>query len=472
MAEYPIKKGEEFEAQIEDALAFGGNGITRIDDYVVFVKNVLPGSKVKAKLIKRKSSYGEAIPLETLEESPHKVDYPCPHYPECGGCKFQDLDYQVQLENKREQVRDLLERVGKFGNVEVKPTIGSDKIFHYRNKMEFSFGDNRWILEEDDPGTPADFAFGLHAPGRWDKILDLDVCYLQGDVRNAIFADVNQFALEHDYDVWNLENKNGYLRYLVIREGEHTGQIMLNFVTGEDDPDRLMPLVELLVEKYDSLHSIVNNVNTSPGESAIGEIEYLLWGEEAITDKIGDLEFEISANSFFQTNTSQAEKLYEEIAKIADVQEGDYLYDLYCGTGTIALYLAKNAQRVYGFEINQEAIDNATRNAYNNQIFNAQFDRLDMNRHMDFHEKIKEIEKPDIVIIDPPRSGVHPKSLKEMKQLHPEKFVYVSCNPSTLARDLKNLCDGTEYTLTHVQPVDMFPHTPHIEVVTKLEKQA
>ncbi|HKJ68627.1 MAG TPA: 23S rRNA (uracil(1939)-C(5))-methyltransferase RlmD [bacterium] len=470
MATYPLNKEQEFEAEIEDVLAFGGDGITRVDNWVVFVRDVLPGAKVKAKLIKRKRNFGEAIPVETLEASPWKTDWPCPHYPECGGCKFQDLAYEVQLENKREQVADLLERIGKFQEIEVKPTLGSEKIFHYRNKMEFSFGTDRWILEEDDPGTPEDFAFGLHAPGRWDKILDLDICYLQSEVRNHIFADVKQYVLEHDYDLWDLREKTGYLRYLVMREGEHTGQVMLNFVTGKDDPDRLAPLVDILVEKYPQIHSVVNNVNTRVGESAVGELEYLMYGEDIILDRIGDLEFEISAGSFFQTNTLQAEGLYEHIKQIADVQPEDVVYDLYCGTGTIALYLASGAQRVYGFEVNQETVENAVRNAYHNQIFNAQFERVDMNKHQEFHRKIKQIEKPDVIVIDPPRSGVHPKTLKELRQLHPEKYVYVSCNPSTLARDLKDLSDGTGYELATVQPVDMFPHTPHVEVVTKLER--
>lgn len=472
MAEYPLKKGDEFEAEIEETLAFGGDGITRLDNWVVFVKNVLPESKVKAKLIKRKRSFGEAIPLEVIEKSPHKVDWPCPHYPTCGGCKFQDLDYEIQLENKREQVRDLLERVGKFEDVEVLPTIPSPKQFHYRNKMEFSFGDSRWILDENDPGTPADFAFGLHAPGRWDKILDLDVCYLQSDKRNEIFADFKQYVLEHDYSVWNLQEKKGYLRYLVVREGEHTGQIMLNIVTGEDDPERLEPIVDQLVNKYPEIRSVVNNVNTRAGGSAVGEIEYVMRGEDNIIDKIGDYEFEISANSFFQTNTLGAEKLYEKISEVADIKPDEVIYDLYCGTGTIALYLSPNAQRVYGFEWNQEAVENATRNAYHNQVFNVEFSRLDMNKHMEFHRTVQNIDSPDVIVIDPPRSGIHPKTLKELRHLHPDRYVYVSCNPSTLARDLKDLTDDTDYRLGSVQPVDMFPHTPHVEVVTKLEKRS
>ncbi len=472
MTEYPLKKGEEFDAQIEETLAFGGDGITRLDDYVVFVRDVLPNSKVRAKLVKRKKSFGEAIPVEVLEESPHKVEYPCPHYPECGGCKFQDLDYEVQLANKRQQVSDLLKRVGKFDDLEVLPTIGSRKKFQYRNKMEFSFGNQRWILRENDPGKPVDFAFGLHAPRRWDKIMDLDVCYLQSDIRNEIYADVKQFVLEHDYPVWDLEEKHGYLRYLVIREGEQTGEIMLNIVTGEDDPDALMPIVKMLKDKYPQITSIVNNVNTRSGGSAIGEIEYLLHGKQTITDRIGHFEFEISASSFFQTNTRQAEILYQTIAEYADVQEDDVVYDLYCGTGTIALYLSGNANRVYGFEVNQDAIDNAVRNAFQNEVFNAQFEPVDMNKHLEFHRKLKEIDLPDIVVIDPPRSGVHPKTLKELMHLHPRKFIYVSCNPSTLARDLKDLCENTEYEVKKIQPVDMFPHTPHVEVVTQLEQRS
>lgn len=472
MSEYPLKKGEEFEAEIEPTLAFGGDGITRIDDYVVFVRDVLPEQKVLAKLVKRHSNYGEAIPVEVLEDSPHKTDWPCPHYPECGGCSFQDLNYVIQKENKRQQVVDLLERVGKFDNPDVRPTIGSQKIFHYRNKMEFSFGDNRWILSENDPRTPADFAFGLHAPGRWDKILDLDICYLQSEARNRIFADLKRYVLEHDLAVWNLEEKEGFLRYLVLREGEHTGEIMLNIVTGYEDPDMLMPMVEMLVEKYPRIRSVVNNVNTRAGGSAIGEIEYLLYGDDVITDKIGQLEFEISANSFFQTNTLQAEVLYEEIAKAAGVRDDEVVFDLFCGTGTIALYLASGARRVFGFEVNQESIENATRNAYHNEIFNVQFERLDMNKHVEFHKKVQELDSPDIIIIDPPRAGVAPKTLKELKQLHPRKYIYVSCNPGTLARDLKDLCDDTEYNVRSVQPVDMFPHTPHVEVVTQVVKES
>ncbi len=465
-----MKKGEEFEAEIEPTLAFGGDGITRVDDFVIFVKNVLPAQTVRAKLTKRKSNFGEAIPLEVLEESPYKTEWPCPHFPECGGCRFQDLDYEIQKENKRQQVVDLLERVGKFENPEVQPTLGSPKIFHYRNKMEFSFGDNRWILSENDPDTPTDFAFGLHAPGRWDKILDLEICYLQSDIRNRIFADVKQHVLEHDLSVWNLEEKEGFLRYLVLREGEHTGEIMLNLVTGYADPDLLMPLVELVTGNYPEIRSVVNNINSRAGGSAIGEVEYLLYGDDVITDRIGDLEFEISANSFFQTNTVQAETLYGEIARVADLREDDVVYDLYCGTGTISLYLAPEAQRVFGFEVNQEAIENATRNAYHNEIFNVQFERLDMNKHVEFHKKVQELDSPDVIIIDPPRAGLAPKTLKELKQLHPRKYVYVSCNPGTLARDLKNLCEGTAYTIRNIQPVDMFPHTPHVEVVTQVER--
>jgi len=334
--------------------------------------------------------------------------------------------------------------------------------------MDFSAGDVRWIMRENDPETPRDFAIGLHAPGRFDRILDIDACLLQSDKMNKIFGTVRKWAKEYKIPLNNPKNYTGFLRSCMIRQGYHSGEIMVNIVTRKEDPNLLQPLIDMLTEWHPDITSCVNNITDSKGDISRGDREILLFGDSVIHDRIGDLNYEISANAFFQTNTRAAEILYSTIADFADLNSSCVIWDLYCGTGSIAMYLSKHVKKVYGFELVAGALRNATRNAAANKIENCEFYEANLDKFVQNNAAlIASLDKPDIAIVDPPRSGLNPKFLNQLVQLKPRQIIYVSCNPASQARDLDILSD--DYNVLKIQPVDMFPHTPHIETVAKLE---
>ncbi|MEE8340806.1 MAG: 23S rRNA (uracil(1939)-C(5))-methyltransferase RlmD [Candidatus Neomarinimicrobiota bacterium] len=474
MEQSPVKKGSELNLTIE-SLAFGGKGVAKLDDFVIFVKNAIPGQTVKAFIYKKRRGYAEARPLEVIKESPNFTTPRCEHFEYCGGCTFQQLKYDIQIEQKKQQVIDTFIRLAGLRTTKIDKLFHSDNIYNYRNKMEFTFSNRRWVLPDEPKDAPQSFALGLHIPGRFDKILDINECHIQPKLGNEILNFVREKAAELKLKPYDVKTHIGFLRHLVLRFGTKTDEIMVNIVTSYENTDLLIPLVNDLIEKFPQITSVINNINTRKADIAFGEYEIILHGNPLITDKIGDLMFEISSNSFFQTNTMQAEKLYQAVISAADLNPDDIVYDLYCGTGSIALFLAKKAKEVYGFEMIGSAVDDAQQNAVNNGIDNVQFFKANLDTYfkgfMSFSNFTKkfEISKPDVVVIDPPRAGMHEDLVRYLPKFGAKKIVYVSCNPTTQARDLKILL-GKGYKFIKVAMVDMFPHTPHIETVAVMEK--
>ncbi len=475
MEKSPIKKGTEVNLTIE-SLAFGGKGIAKVDDFVIFVKNAIPGQTVKAFIYKKRSGYAEARPVEVIKESPDYTVPPCEHFKHCGGCTFQQLNYDEQIEQKKQQVIDAFQRLAGLETVKIDKVIPSNTIYNYRNKMEFTFSNRRWILPDEPKDAPQGFALGLHIPGRFDKILDINECHIQPKLGNEILNFIREKAIELKLKPYDQKTHIGFLRHLVLRFGVNTDEMMVNIVTSYENTDFLFPLVQDLIKKFPQITSVINNINTRKGDTAFGEYEIIMHGEPIITDKIGDLTFEISANSFFQTNTMQAEKLYQAVMDGADLTGDEIVYDLYCGTGSISLFLAQRAKEVYGFEMIRSAVEDAQQNAVANGIDNAQFFKANLDTYFkgymsfsNFTKKFK-ISKPDVVVIDPPRAGMHEDTVRYLPKFGAKKIVYVSCNPTTQARDLKILF-AKGYKLIKVTVVDMFPHTPHIETVVILENK-
>lgn len=470
-----IKKGEILELTIE-SLAFGGKGVAKVDDFVIFVKNAIPGQTVKAFIYKKRSGYAEARPVEVIKESPNYTVPLCEHFKYCGGCTFQQLNYDEQIEQKKQQVIDAFQRLAGLDTVKIDKVIPSNTIYNYRNKMEFTFSNRRWILPDEPKDAPQGFALGLHIPGRFDKILDINECHIQPKLGNEIINFVREKAIELKLKPYDQKTHIGFLRHLVLRFGVKTDEMMVNIVTSYENTDFLFPLVNGLVKKFPQITSVINNINTRKGDTAFGEYEIIMHGEPIITDKIGDLTFEISANSFFQTNTLQAEELYQAVMDGAELSGKETVYDLYCGTGSISLFLAQKAKEVYGFEMIASAVEDAARNAAANDIDNVQFFKANLDTYFkgfvsfsNFTKKFK-ISKPDVVVIDPPRAGMHEDFVRYLPKFGAKKIVYVSCNPTTQARDLKILL-AKGYKLTKATMIDMFPHTPHIETVVVLENK-
>ncbi len=458
-----INKGDELELTVE-SLAYGGRGVSRVGNLVVFVKNGIPGQTVRALVYRKKSGYAEARAREVLTESTHIVEPPCAHFPLCGGCMVQQLDYAEQVEQKRRQVIDIFRRQAGLKDFELDDVIPADQVFNYRNKMEFTVSNRRWLVAgEPDPVNP-NFALGLHIPGRFDKILDIERCHIQPEIGNEITAVVREQALQLGLKPYDAKTHNGFIRHLALRFTEQAAKVMVNIVTSWENPETLQPLVAVLTEKFPQIVSIVNNVNTRRGDAAFGEKEIILFGTPTITETLGGLQFEISANSFFQTNSRQAEKLYGAALAGARLTGEEIVYDLFCGTGSISLFLARQAREVHGFELVNSAVEDATRNALANRITNAHFHSANLDFFFHKAPQAKKLPPPDVVVIDPPRVGLHEKLARALPDFGARRIVYVSCNPTTQARDNQFLLAGG-YRLEKMTLVDMFPHTPHIETV-------
>ena len=455
-----LKRGQEIELSISD-LAFGGQGISKINDLIIFVKNAIPNQKVLAKITKVKKNYIEAYKLEVIKKSSNEVDAKCKHFKYCGGCTIQQLDYNKQLHYKQKQVLEIMQKIGSIKNPKINPIIPCNKIFHYRNKMEFTFSGNPWYIESE---SYDDVIIGLHVPKRFDKILNINQCHINDDIFNKIISICKKIANEEKLMPYDVVKHTGFLRYLVIRMGAHTNEVMVNFVTAGLKSKILQPFIDELIDNIPNITSIVNTINNKKNNTATGNTK-LLFGEKFITEKIGEYIFKISANSFFQTNSYQVEHLYNYIKKIAKLKKSDIVYDLYCGTGTIGIYLSKYVKKIYGIEIVEDAIKDAKYNAKINNIDNIEYYCGDLKDF--FSDESMQLENPDIVILDPPRPGLHPKALKDLIELAPKKVIYVSCNPSTLARDVEILINKN-YSIENIQPIDMFPHTPHIECIVSL----
>jgi 23S rRNA (uracil1939-C5)-methyltransferase len=475
-----MKKGENLELTITD-YAFEGRGISKISKdgdekkYVVFVNGAYPGDKVVAQLRRIKKSYAEANRIEILEPSNDRVEPRCKYFGVCGGCKQQDLDYSVQLKYKQDQVKDVFERIGGFNDLSMEEIIPSDKIYYYRNKMEFSFAAKRWLSPEEiqnkDDIHDQYFALGLHIPRIFDKVLDIDECFLQSETSTKVLNFTRDFFKSRNVEPYSTKTHTGYLRNLAIRQAENTDDLMVNLVTSEERDELFQEFTDQLLEAVPEITTVVNNINLKKAQVAVGDYEKVFFGEGLIYDVIEDHKFRISANSFFQTNTAQGEKLYRTALEYADFNGDEVVYDLYCGAGTISIYVSDYVKKVTGFESVESAIEDANINKDLNGIDNTEFITADLNKSFTYLVNDKNLEKPDVIIADPPRSGMNPKTVRDILRLKPEKIVYVSCNPATQARDIKLLCEENEYQLVKLRPVDMFPHTYHIENVALLVKK-
>lgn len=459
-----IKKKQIIECDVTD-VAFGGKGLAKIDGFAVFIDQTVSGDRVAARIIRKKRNYAEAVVQELLTKSPVRVDPPCPYSGFCGGCKWQFIDYAHQLELKRRHVAESLEHIALLNGTQVHTTLPSDNIFGYRNKMEFSCSDRRWLMPHE-MGSDADisFALGLHVPGTFHKVLDTRACLLQPETGNHILDAVRRYMRASDRPVYGLRSHEGFWRFLMLRHSAYRDQWMANIVTSSEDRDAVMPLAEQIMGRFPDVVSVVNNITARRSGVAIGEREVHLAGDPVLTDRIGGFDFQISANSFFQTNTRGAQKLYETVGRYAALEGHETVLDLYCGTGTIAIWLAKQAATVLGLELVDSAVDDARRNCRTNGIDNCRFILGDIKDTLDAIDSV-----PDLLVIDPPRIGMHKDVLKQVCRLAPEKIVYVSCNPATMARDILELKEV--YEVAEVQPVDMFPHTFHIESVARLVKR-
>jgi 23S rRNA (uracil1939-C5)-methyltransferase len=451
----PVAKEQELELRIE-SLAFGGNGVARLEGFVLFVRRGLPGDLVRARVTRVKRSHAEAETIEVLEPGPSRVEAPCPYFGACGGCRFQDLAYEVQCESKAAQVKDALVRIAGIAEPPLEPIIPAEEIYGYRNKLEYSFS-----------RTPEGPALGFHRAGRWDELLPIERCLLTTELGNSIRAAVVDWAREEVLEAYDQKEHRGYLRHLVVREGRNTGQALVMLVTASDQPLDRDFFVRSLT-KFPEVRSIYWAVNEGSGETTNVPAE-LIWGEEAIEEELCGLRFRLRPNAFLQTNTLMAEKLYSLAGEYAGLTGKETVWDLYCGTGTIGLTLARQARSVWGIEISEESVTCALENAERNGVGNVAFFAGNVG------QVIRELKErsgpPDVVVVDPPRAGLAGKALRRLAETGAPRIVYVSCNPTTLAGDFKQLSEQAGYRLRRAQPVDMFPHTPHVETVALLERE-
>ena len=464
--DYPLIEGLHI-----TTLAAEGKAMGKVDNQVVFVPMTLPGDIVDVQIRKHHRRYMEGTVVRFIEKSPLRIEPFCQHFGTCGGCKWQNLPYDEQLKQKRQQVEDQLVRIGHLDIPEVRPCLGSARTREYRNKLEFTFADRRWLTYEeiaeggDIASTPA---VGFHIPGCFDKVLDIECCHLQIDLSNKIRLATKQYCIDHGYTFHNARAHEGLMRTMVVRTAS-TGEVMVIVVFNENDRARIDALMSFLRDEFKEITSLIYMVNDKWNDS-LGDREPICFaGKDHIIEEMEGLRFKVGPKSFYQTNSEQAYELYKVARDFAEISEEDTLYDLYTGTGTIANFCARRARRVVGVEYVPEAIEDAVINSRLNNIDNTTFYAGDMKDVLS-DEFIERNGHPDVVILDPPRAGVDERVLEVIKRAAPERMVYVSCNPSTQARDLAILSDM--YEILAVQPVDMFPHTHHVENVVKLRKRA
>ena len=456
--------------KVLDAGAKGVSVAKAPDGKVIFLPNVVPGDVVDVQTFKKRKAYYEGKAIKFHEFSEHRVDPVCEYFGSCGGCKWQNMKYSQQLAFKQNEVKNHLQRIGKVELPEFEPILGSEKQFFYRNKMEFSFSNARWLTEaEIDSVGELDNrnALGFHIPRMWDKILDIHKCYLQEDPSNAIRNAVRQFANVHNLEFFNPRNHEGLLRTLMIRTAS-TGEIMVLIQFFEEQKENREMLLKFLVEKFPEITSLQYVINGKPNDTIYDQEVHLFHGRDHILEEMEGLKFTINAKSFYQTNSDQAYELYKVTRDFAGLTGNEIVYDLYTGTGTIAQFVSRSAAKVIGVESVPEAIIDAKRNAERNEITNCEFYVGDMK--VVFNDSfIAQHGHPNVIITDPPRDGMHKDVVEQILKIAPEKIVYVSCNSATQARDLA-LMDA-QYKVVRVRPVDMFPQTHHVENVVLLEKR-
>ncbi|MHC1727511.1 MAG: 23S rRNA (uracil(1939)-C(5))-methyltransferase RlmD [Syntrophobacteraceae bacterium] len=466
-----LVKGIETELFVEK-LAFGGKAVARVDGFVVFLDRAVPGQRVKARIIKKKRNFAEARVVEVLSQSPDYMPPFCPHFGTCGGCHLQDMSYNVQLYWKRQHVIESLGHIAGVSDAEVLPIAPSPQTVYYRNKMEFTFTNRRWLLPEElDQGefsTESRFALGLHVRGLFDKVFDLQSCFLESPEAVAILTEVREWAKRSGMPAYSVKTHEGFWRFLVIRHAKRTGQILVHLITtGNPKADQnIEQLSDRLRSKFPEITTFIHSINDKKSQVAEGDSTRVLFGSGWIEEMLGDLRYRISAHSFFQTNTLGAEILYDAVGRMAEFDGSEHVWDLYCGTGSIGIYIASRVNRVTGIEVVEEAIRDAHENCRINKIDNCTFLAGDLKEVI---RKAIEAGIPDVVIVDPPRAGMHPKVVKTLLEILPKRIIAVSCNPASLARDAALLLDA--YEIREVEPFDLFPHTPHLECVVRLDRK-
>lgn len=445
-----------------------GKAIARVNDMVVFTQFVVPGDIVDLQVTRKKNSYMEGRVVKIHKFSERRAEAFCSHYGICGGCKWQILPYEDQIKAKQEQVYNNLTRIGKVELPEISPILGSEDIIRYRNKLEFTFSNKKWLTyEQVAAGEKFDNmnALGFHIPGMFDKVLDIDKCHLQHEICDQIRDSIKAYAFANDLPFFDLRNKEGFLRTIVVRTAS-TGEVMLTVVFYHEDKEKREGLLNHLVEQFPQITSLIYVINGKCNDTITDQETFVFKGRDHIFEEMEGLKFKIGPKSFYQTNSKQAYELYKVARNFAQLTGNELVYDLYTGTGTIACFVAKMAKQVIGIEYVPEAIEDAKVNAENNHINNTLFYAGDMKNILT-KEFVAQHGRPDVIITDPPRDGMHPDVVDVILDAEPKRIVYVSCNPATQARDL-NLLD-CKYKVTKVQPVDMFPHTHHVENVVALE---
>jgi len=451
-------------------IAAEGKAIAKVNDIVVFVPYVVPGDVIDLQVTRKKSHFMEARPIKFHSYSENRIEAVCQHFGICGGCKWQILPYSEQIRYKQKQVVDNLTRIGKIELPEILPIIGSSKTEFYRNKLEFTFSNKRWMTYEEiaeEKKFDTMNAVGFHIPGQFDKVLDIDKCWLQDDISNKIRNEVRRYALEHELTFFNLRSQEGFLRTMIVRTSS-TGELMIIMVFFHEDTEVQNALLAHIADKFPEITALLYIINSKANDTITDQEVLVFKGNECIYEEMEGLKFKIGPKSFYQTNSEQAYELYKVTRNLAQLTGNELVYDLYTGTGTIANFIAHQAKKVIGIEYVPEAIEDAWVNSKLNNIDNTLFYSGDMKDILNT-TFIEEHGKPEVIITDPPRAGMHEDVINAILFADPKRIVYVSCNPATQARDL-NMLDGN-YKVTAIQPVDMFPHTHHVENVVLLERK-
>ncbi|MCF0176347.1 MAG: 23S rRNA (uracil(1939)-C(5))-methyltransferase RlmD [Bacteroidales bacterium] len=453
-----------------EAVAAEGKAMAHVDGVVVFVQFAVPGDVVDIKVTKKKKNYMEGFILRIVKPSEHRLEPFCSHFGVCGGCKWQPLPYEMQLDAKQQQVYDQLVRIGHLEVPEILPIVASDETSYYRNKLEFTFSQKRWIEDGEDLEALSEadrLGLGFHVGRFFDKVLDIKQCHLQKEPSNSIRLFTRKYAVDNGLEFYNIRDHTGFLRNMFVRTAED-GSVMLIICFAHEDEKARTGLLNALVEAFPQITSLYHVINGKMNDSISDQECILYHGEPDICESMEGLKFRIGPKSFYQTNTKQAYKLYSVAREFAALTGNELVYDLYTGTGTIAQFVSSKARKVIGIEYVPEAIEDAKRNSAANGITNCEFYAGDM-KDMLTGEFVARHGRPEVVILDPPRAGIHPDVAEVLLQAAPDRMVYVSCNPASQARDLAILC--RDYKITAVRPVDMFPQTHHVENVVKLERK-
>ncbi len=468
-----IKLHQRLTLEIEKS-AFEGKSIARKDGYVIFVMGAVPGDTAEVEIVKKKKNYSIAKVNNIIKKSESRTEPECKYFGVCGGCNWQNLSYQKQLEYKRDQIIDVFTKIARIEQIMVLATLPSPKIYRYRNKVEFSFGSSRWLtineIQSNAEIKNKNFALGFHIPERYDKVLNIDSCLLQSEVGDKILNTIYHKALEYGCKSYNSRDDSGFLKNLVIRTSLNGG-LIVNLITASvrerNEINFLNWYMESFTKMYNGDTTIVHSINNSSSPVAFREIVFS-YGAGYITEKICDLIFKISPYSFFQTNSYQLNNFIDKIIDLSQLSEDLIVWDFYCGVGSITLPISQRVSKVYGFELSSSAIEDANINARINNIKNVEFHKIDLNSKR-LSSYLNEFPRPDILILDPPRSGLHKNTINTILQILPEEIIYVSCNPATQARDCSLLLEN--YNIDLIRPIDMFPHTYHIESLALLTRK-